>query len=84
LPSRSSQNNGVWAARHKEEGIDVRTAQETKISGLYVSDCCEVEQIFAADETAWRCPKCHRLCDWELVKIVFSPQGLEEVGVATR
>jgi hypothetical protein len=61
----------------------MKTSEETKSSGLYVSDCCEVQQPFLSGDTAWRCPHCHRLCHWELLQDTQSPRFREEAGVAT-
>jgi hypothetical protein len=61
----------------------MKTSEEASLSGLYVSECCDVGQVFAAGDTAWRCPNCHNLCNWELVQVTFSPRAREEGGVAT-
>jgi hypothetical protein len=45
--------------------------------GLYASQCCSSEELFDHGDTFSRCPKCLRLCDWELVEPVISYQELE-------
>jgi hypothetical protein len=44
----------------------MRTSEDVREPGLYVSQCCNQELIFYVGDTFWRCPECHRLCDWEL------------------
>lgn len=60
----------------------MKTSEEANLSGLYVSQCCEIEHLFVAGDTAWRCPHCHNLCEWELLQVTYSPRVREEVGAA--
>ena len=45
----------------------MKTAEDVRESGLYSSDCCERELLFAENDSFSRCPRCSRLCEWELV-----------------
>lgn len=44
----------------------MRTSEDVHEFGLYLNDCCSEELIFDQGATFWRCPKCQRLCSWEL------------------
>jgi len=57
----------------------MRTSEDASQSGLYASDCCGKELFFTRDATFWRCPQCHRLCDWEPVRITGSPAERENL-----
>lgn len=43
-----------------------RTSEDVHVLGLYMNDCCDEELIFDVGDTFWRCPRCQRLCLWEL------------------
>jgi hypothetical protein len=45
----------------------MKTAEDVRESGLYFSDCCEQEVLFTENDSFSRCPRCSRLCEWELV-----------------
>ena len=45
----------------------MKTGQDVRESGLYSSDCCERELLFTENDSFRRCPRCSRLCEWELV-----------------
>jgi hypothetical protein len=47
----------------------MKTGQDVKESGLYVSDCCGEEVMLAEDASFPRCRKCSGLSDWELVDL---------------
>jgi hypothetical protein len=57
----------------------MKTSQDVRKSGLYSSDCCGKEMIFAENDTFIRCPKCWGLCEWDLVDPVVSWRELAEV-----
>jgi hypothetical protein len=38
--------------------------------------------VFYKHDTFWRCPRCHNLCEWELVEGALSPDELESVQEA--
>ena len=60
----------------------MRTAEEARESGLYASECCAVELIFTQGDTFWRCPRCQRLCEWELLEAAVSVRDLESLELA--
>ena len=47
----------------------MKTGQDVRESGVYSSDCCEQELLFAENDSFRRCPRCSHLCEWELVHI---------------
>ena len=47
----------------------MKTGQDVKESGLYVSDCCGEEVMLAEGASFPRCTKCSRLSEWELVDL---------------
>jgi len=44
----------------------MKTSDDALELALYVNDCCNQELIFDFGDTFSRCPKCQRLCAWEL------------------
>jgi len=61
----------------------MKTSEEASRSGLYMSECCGVELIFADGDTFWRCPRCQSLCDWELLKTTISVRDFERLELAS-
>jgi hypothetical protein len=55
----------------------MRTGEDSRELGLYATACCLQEMIFDAKDTFRRCPKCERLCKWELVEPVVAWTELE-------
>ncbi len=51
----------------------MRTSEDSPRSGLYASECCGAQLVFYKRDTFWRCPICHNLCEWELLKDALSP-----------
>jgi hypothetical protein len=45
----------------------MKTGEDVRESGLYSSDCCERELLFTENDSFRRCPRCSRLCEWEMV-----------------
>jgi hypothetical protein len=45
----------------------MKTGTDAKERGTYLSECCDYEAEFSADQTFTRCPKCSSLTTWELV-----------------
>jgi len=43
-----------------------KTGQTVKERGLYISECCDNEQIFEVGDNFTRCLKCMGLTEWEL------------------
>ena len=46
----------------------MKTSEDVRKQGLYASDCCGEELIFAENDCFSRCPRCERLCEWELIE----------------
>ena len=44
----------------------MKTSDDALQLALYVNDCCNQELIFDVGDTFSRCPKCQRLCIWEV------------------
>lgn len=57
----------------------MKTGTDNTTSGLYESNCCNVEREFATGATFQRCPKCLELCEWEQVD---EPKNGNEVSSA--
>jgi len=49
----------------------MNTGDNTRILGLYATDCCEYELIMDTDEQFPRCLNCQLSCEWKLVEEVF-------------
>lgn len=56
----------------------MKTTENVRQLGLYASSCCTDEAVFDVNDFFSRCPKCERLCDWDLVERVFSWQEFAE------
>jgi hypothetical protein len=50
----------------------MKTSETVRLLGLYASECCMDEALFDRNDSFSRCPKCQRLCRWELVEPVVS------------
>lgn len=46
----------------------MKTGNDCERNGLYMSECCEIEEKFRKGQTMTRCPKCSSLTVWELVE----------------
>jgi hypothetical protein len=67
------------------KGPAMKTSQDAPVSGVYASECCNVQLMFAKGNTLWRCPECERLCNWDLMTTTVIPNRLEsEERVAMR
>jgi len=55
------------------------TSQDVHELGLYASDCCSEELIFGENDTFSRCPRCKRLCNWDLVERLVLAEDLENL-----
>jgi len=56
----------------------MKTSEMASELGLYVSECCDVELIFDKGDTLCRCPRCERLCGWDLLENLVIPEEIEE------
>jgi hypothetical protein len=50
----------------------MKTSEDAAELGLYTCDCCDEALIFGKGECFSRCPRCERLCQWELVENLTS------------
>jgi hypothetical protein len=57
----------------------MKTTERVRQLALYASDCCLDEALFDRGDRFSRCPKCERLCGWELVEEVFSWLDLQDL-----
>jgi hypothetical protein len=57
----------------------MKTAQPVRQLALYASACCADELLFQVNDVFSRCPKCQRLCFWEVVEQVVSWQEMDEL-----
>jgi hypothetical protein len=55
----------------------MKTSEDVRELGLYTSDCCNQDLIFDVGDTFCRCPKCMRLCEWELESRITPIEALE-------
>jgi hypothetical protein len=55
----------------------MRTGQTVDELGLYSTECCSAELIFDVGDTWVRCPRCHRICEWELEDELVRSEDLE-------
>jgi hypothetical protein len=58
----------------------MKTSEDVRESGLYASDCCGEELIFAENDCFSRCPRCEGLCEWELVENPIPSVEIEQVA----
>jgi len=55
----------------------MKTGETVETLGLYSTDCCNMELIFAVGDTFVRCPRCENLCKWELEDEIVNVKDLE-------
>lgn len=58
----------------------MRTTEDVRELELYVSSCCGAALILGEDNCFSRCPRCERLCEWELVQTLISWEKMEHVS----
>jgi hypothetical protein len=56
----------------------MRTGEDVKELGLYMSSCCNQEMIFGRNDVFTRCPACQALCWWDLDEKLVSYDEFEE------
>jgi hypothetical protein len=61
----------------------MKTGQDALESGVYTSNCCDYPVIFDTGALLWRCPKCKRLCEWELVDADLTQSEIAGIEHAT-
>jgi hypothetical protein len=52
----------------KPKELLMKTGQDVQISGMYVSECCNVELMLMKDASFPRCSRCNALSVWEPVE----------------
>lgn len=57
----------------------MRTSEDVRNLGVYASECCGEEMIFETGDTFCRCPRCHRLCQWGLIKTLVTAAQFEDL-----
>jgi hypothetical protein len=57
----------------------MKTSDDVRELALYASGCCGEEMIFDKNDCFSRCPRCQRLCEWEIVENLVPWDQLEEV-----
>jgi hypothetical protein len=62
---------------NRTKGPAMKTSEDAPVSGVYVSECCEVQLMFSKGDTLWRCPECERLCNWDLMTTTVIPNRLQ-------
>jgi hypothetical protein len=58
----------------------MKTSEDVRELGLYPSECCGEELIFAKDDCFSRCPRCERLFEWELIENSIPRVEMEHVA----
>jgi hypothetical protein len=43
----------------------MKTGNTAEQTGLYCSDCCDIEEVFDKGDTLPRCPRCKSLTTWD-------------------
>ena len=61
------------------KGCDMKTLEDAPELGLYASSCCREEMIFDKGDCFIRCPRCERLCDWELLETLVPYELLDSL-----
>ena len=56
----------------------MKTGQDARELALYASDCCDYEMIFDKGDSFCRCPKCERVCEWDLVETVIARNEIDQ------
>lgn len=57
----------------------MRTSEDAAQSGLYASGCCGQELVFCKGDTLWHCPRCHHVCEWQLIEIAIPLHEFERL-----
>jgi hypothetical protein len=59
-------HTSVMRRKQNEKEKPMKTGQDVIVSGLYVSECCNVEVELAKDASFPRCTRCSHLTVWDL------------------
>lgn len=60
----------------------MKSGDDAKQLGLYISDCCEYKMVFDKGDSLRRCPKCYNLCTWDLLESYSLQKDAEAVLVS--
>ena len=61
----------------------LKTGDTVTDLGLYDTECCSEELIFDTGDQFTKCPKCQKLCIWEMEEEIVSQDEFERInGVA--
>ena len=63
-----TEHDSLWKGTGK-----MRTGNDATQSGLYASECCNIEKRFKIGECFTRCPRCESLCEWESMDVAVTP-----------
>jgi hypothetical protein len=74
---RADWNTSCYSVGLK--GVNMRTSENVRELGLYASSCCGEELIFDKGDCFMRCPKCERLCEWELLEVLVPYEQFESL-----
>ena len=56
----------------------MKTTYKVRYLALYASSCCMDEVLFDVNDRFSHCPRCARLCSWNLVERVISWKEMDE------
>jgi len=56
----------------------MRTGEDVRELGLYISSCCNQEVIFDGNDVFTRCPRCEALCWWDLEEKLVSYEEFDK------
>ena len=60
----------------------MKTGETVTDLGLYANECCSEELIFDNGDQFGKCPKCQKLCTWELEEEIVSMDEFEHMNGA--
>ena len=58
----------------------MKTADTVIDLGLYATECCSEELIFDIGDLFLRCPRCQKLCTWELEEEIVTIDEFEHMN----
>ena len=60
----------------------MKTGETVTDLGLYTSECCSEELVFDTGDMFSRCPRCLRLCLWEMEEEIVAIDEFEHLNGA--
>jgi len=64
------------------KAVEMKTTETVEESGIYSSECCNVQATFEVGDTFSRCPQCQHLCGWDFESELVLTEGTNEDGIA--